>query len=91
MSMEYRKFVLMVSPDAMEQDVEQISTQVGNMLRARICMSPRGLESLLHDIDLGIRDNLYLSTRLEKSDMEWLLQENLGSLAKYIHLEWLNS
>lgn len=91
MTAEYRKFVLMVSPDAMEQDIEKISDQVAGMLRARICTSPRGLESLLHDVDLGIRDNLYLTTRLQKADLEWLLAENLGPLVKYVHLEWLHS
>ncbi|MCA9040340.1 MAG: hypothetical protein KDA65_08345 [Planctomycetaceae bacterium] len=91
MSSEYRKFVLIVSRDAMEQDIEKISNQVANMLRARICASPRGLDSLLHDVDLGIRDNLYLTTRLQKQDLEWLLQENLGPLAKHVRLEWLSN
>ncbi|MEZ6045815.1 MAG: hypothetical protein R3C11_09620 [Planctomycetaceae bacterium] len=43
----------------MEHEVEKISHQIANMLYARICSS-RDLDSLLHDVELGIRDNLYL-------------------------------
>lgn len=85
------KFVLMVSNEAMEHEVVQISKQVANLLRAKVCSSPRDPDSLLHDAEQGIRDNLYLSTRLTPDDMNWILEENLGQLKAKLSLQWLNS
>jgi len=84
------KLILMVSTNAMEHEVEQVSQQVASMLRARVFHSPRELDSLLHDVEQGIRDNLYLSTRLAPEDLEWLLEENLGSLRHCVTIQWLN-
>ncbi len=83
------KLILMISTDAMEHEVELVSQQIASMLRARVFSSPRELDSLLQDVEKGIRDNLYLSTRLAPEDLEWLLEENLGSLRHCVTIQWL--
>lgn len=84
------KLILMISTVAMEHEVEKVSKQIAGMLRARVFHSPREMESLLQDVEKGIRDNLYLSTRLTREDLEWLLDENLGSLRHCVTIQWLN-
>lgn len=84
-----RSFVVLISERAMSHSIENIGKGLLALDGKGIHGGARALDSVLHDVLQGIRDNVLLKTELTPSDLEALLHRQLGRDFKLCAIEWV--
>jgi hypothetical protein len=87
--MTARKFVLIVSPDAPEHEVQAIGTTLQALQGEWVRPVARTMDALLSDINLGITDNVLLETDYSPDSLEAKLIEHLGKTGRRYEIKWL--
>lgn len=87
--MTARKFVLIVSPDAPEHEVQAIGATLETLQGDWVRPVARTMDALLSDINLGITDNVLLETDCSPDSLEAKLAEHLGRTVRRYELKWL--
>lgn len=87
--MSDRNFVLVLNEDIPEHVAQKIGERLTEMQQEDVDATGRTMDALLHDVNLGITDNLLLKTGHSPASLESLLDDRLGKYKKYWSIKWV--
>lgn len=87
--MTERSFVVTINERALGPSVENIGKKLLELDGQGIYSGARPLDKVLHHLVRGVRDDVLLKTSLEQSELENLLQKNLGGDYKLCTIRWV--